>query len=56
MYRDEVADLYLDPSEVSEEYIKKTEMLLISGTALAKSPSREATLKAIALAEKITSK
>lgn len=52
MYRDEVADLYLDPSEVSEEYIKKTKMLLISGTALAKSPSREATLKAIALAEK----
>lgn len=52
MYRDEVADLYLDPSEVSEEYIKQAKMLLVSGTALAKSPSREAVLKAIKLAKK----
>lgn len=52
MYRDEVADLYLDPSEVSEEYIKRAKMLLVSGTALAKSPSREAVLKAIKLAKK----
>lgn len=52
MYRDEVADLYLDPSEVSEDYIKKAKVLLVSGTALAKSPSREAVLKAIHLAKK----
>lgn len=52
MYRDEVADLYLDPSEVSEDYIKRAKMLLVSGTALAKSPSREAVLKAIKLAKK----
>ncbi|MFJ7724637.1 5-dehydro-2-deoxygluconokinase [Neobacillus sp. NPDC097160] len=52
MYRDEVADLYLHPSEVSEEYIKKAKVLLVSGTALAKSPSREAVLKAIHLAKK----
>lgn len=52
MYRDEVADLYLHPSEVSEDYIKKAKVLLISGTALAKSPSREAVLKAIQLAKK----
>ena len=52
MYRDEVADLYLEPSEVSEEYIKQAKMLLVSGTALAKSPSREAVLKAIKLAKK----
>lgn len=52
MYRDEVADLYLEPSEVSEEYIKRAKMLLVSGTALAKSPSREAVLKAIKLAKK----
>lgn len=52
MYRDEVADLYLDPSEVSEEYIKKAKILLVSGTALAKSPSREAVLKAVQLAKK----
>lgn len=52
MYRDEVADLYLNPYEVSEEYIKKSKVLLISGTALAKSPSREAVLKAVHLAKK----
>lgn len=52
MYRDEVADLYLDPSEVDEEYIKKAKILLVSGTALAKSPSREAVLKAVQLAKK----
>jgi 5-dehydro-2-deoxygluconokinase len=52
MYRDEVADLYLHSSEVSEEYIKKAKILLVSGTALAKSPSREAVLKAIHLAKK----
>lgn len=52
MYRDEVADLYLQPSEVDENYIKKAKVLLVSGTALAKSPSREAILKAIQLAKK----
>ena len=52
MYRDEVADLYLQPSEVDEDYIKKAKVLLVSGTALAKSPSREAVLKAIHLAKK----
>ncbi|MDA7025174.1 5-dehydro-2-deoxygluconokinase [Bacillus sp. CLL-7-23] len=51
MYRDDVADLYLDPSEVNEDYIAKTKILLVSGTALAKSPSREAVLKAIQLAK-----
>lgn len=51
MYRDNVADLFLTPSEVSEEYIKHTKILLISGTALAQSPSREAILKSISLAK-----
>ncbi len=37
MYRDDVADLYLEPSEVSEDYIANAKMLLVSGTALAKS-------------------
>ena len=36
MYRDNVADLNLDPTEVSEDYIKQSKVLLISGTALAK--------------------
>src|SRR5579875_688575 len=52
MYRDEAADLYLEPSEVSEDYIKNSKILLVSGTALAKSPSREAVLKAVQLAKK----
>jgi 5-dehydro-2-deoxygluconokinase len=52
MYRDEVADLYLQPSEVNELYIKKAKVLLVSGTALAKSPSREAVLQAVQLAKK----
>nr|WP_295975271.1 5-dehydro-2-deoxygluconokinase [uncultured Bacillus sp.] len=52
MYREEVADLYLTASEVSEDYIKKAKILLVSGTALAKSPSREAVLKAIHIAKK----
>ncbi|SDH76463.1 5-dehydro-2-deoxygluconokinase [Alteribacillus persepolensis] len=52
MYREEAADLYLEPAEVHEDYIKRTKLLLISGTALAQSPSREAALKAVHLAKK----
>ena len=52
MYRDGVADLMLEPEDVDEEYIKRTKALLISGTALAASPSREAALKALMLAKK----
>jgi 5-dehydro-2-deoxygluconokinase len=42
----------LTPSEVNEDYIKKSKILLVSGTALSKSPSREAMLKAVSLAKK----
>ena len=52
MYRDGIADLSLDPSDVDEEYIASAKALLISGTALAQSPSREACLKAMQFAEK----
>lgn len=52
MYREAVADLYLAPEHVNELYIENSEYLLISGTALAQSPSREAVLKALALAKK----
>lgn len=52
MYRDGVADLMLAPEDIDEEYIKKAKGLLISGTALAASPSREAALKAVMLAKK----
>src|SRR5699024_6693604 len=51
MYREEVADLYLRPQDVSEDYIKNAENLLISGTALAKSPSREAIIKSLQIAK-----
>lgn len=51
MYRDDVADLYLSPDEVNGDYIAKARILLVSGTALAQSPSREAVLKAIELAK-----
>lgn len=51
MYRDEVADLYLRPSEVDPEYIRSAKALLVSGTALSRSPSREAVLKAVGIAK-----
>jgi len=52
MYRDHVADLLLHPSEIDEGYIASAKSLLISGTALAQSPSREAVIKALALAKR----
>lgn len=52
MYRDGIADLMLSPDDVDEEYVASAKALLISGTALAQSPSREACLKAMQLAEK----
>lgn len=52
MYRDGIADLMLNPDDVDEEYVASAKALLISGTALAQSPSREACLKAMQLAEK----
>lgn len=52
MYRDNAADLMLEAREVSEELIAQAQILLISGTALAKSPSREAVFQALNYAEK----
>lgn len=52
MYRNCIADLQLCPADIDEEYIKNTKALLISGTSLAASPSREAALKAVMLAKK----
>lgn len=52
MYRDNAADLKLEPSDVSEDYIRQARALLISGTALAASPSREAVLVALEYARK----
>lgn len=52
MYRDNVADLLLHPSEVNEKVISDAKALLISGTALASSPSREAVFLALDYAVK----
>ena len=52
MYRNEAADLKLDVADIDEDYLKQAKALLISGTALAESPSREAALKAVALAKR----
>ncbi|MBQ7151162.1 MAG: 5-dehydro-2-deoxygluconokinase [Synergistaceae bacterium] len=52
MYRNMAADLQLSVEDIDEEYIKKAKAILISGTALAESPSREAALKAVLLAKK----
>lgn len=52
MYRDNVADLRLEPGDVREDYIASARSLLVSGTALAASPSREAVFRALAFARK----
>ena len=56
MYRNKIADLQLNVSEISEEYIRNSKAILISGTALAESPSREAAIKAAMLARKNNTK
>lgn len=52
MYRNGVADLQIAPEDVAEDYIKRSKILLVSGTALAASPSREACFMAIKYAKK----
>lgn len=52
MYRNDAADLKLDVADIDESYLQKAKALLISGTALAESPSREAALKAVMLAKR----
>ena len=52
MYRNVAADLKLECEDIDEEYIKEGAAVLISGVALAESPSREAALKATLLAKK----
>lgn len=56
MYRDGIADLMLHPDDVDEGYIASAKAILISGTALSQSPSREACLKAMYLAKKTDTK
>ncbi len=52
MYRSEAVDLHLNMEEIKEEYIKNAKALVVSGTALAASPSREAVFLALKYANK----
>lgn len=52
MYRNCIADLQLHVDDIDEEYIKSAKAILISGTSLAQSPSREAAMKAVLLAKR----
>lgn len=52
MYRNEASDLKLSTEDINEDYVKNSKIVLISGTALAESPSREAVLKVLMLANK----
>lgn len=52
MYRDHVADLCLHVDDIDARYLSAAKILLISGTSLSQSPSREAALKALTLAKK----
>lgn len=47
IYRNNAADLALKPQHIDESYIASAKVLLVSGTALCASPSREATLVAM---------
>lgn len=51
-YRENVADLYLSCEEIDEDYICSAKAILISGTAFARSPSREAAFVAMEYARK----
>ena len=52
MYRNRIADLQLHVDDIDEQYIRNAKAVLIPGTALAESPSREAALKTVMLARK----
>lgn len=52
LHRDNVADLNLSVNDIDEAYIRDTKLLVVSGTALSKSPSREAVFAALWYAEK----
>jgi len=56
MYRNTPADLQLSVEDIDEAYIKDTKAVLISGTALSASPSREAAIKAVMLAKRYKTK
>ncbi|MBQ4062339.1 MAG: 5-dehydro-2-deoxygluconokinase [Christensenellaceae bacterium] len=57
MYRnDDVADMKLDPDDIDEAYIASAKLMVMSGTALSASPSREAAIKCLMLAKNVGTK
>ncbi len=52
LYRENTADLLLEPSDISEDYVKRSAAVLLSGTAFSVSPSREAMLTLMNYAKK----
>ncbi len=52
LYRNNAADLLVNPTDIDAEYIRSTAMLLLSGTALSESPSRDAAMLAVGIARK----
>ncbi len=53
MYRDaNTADLLITPEDIDEEYLAEARCLVVSGTALSASPSRDAVFRALELAQK----
>ena len=53
LYRDRItADMLLEPEEIDEGYVASSHSVIISGTALAAAPSRDACFKILELAKK----
>ena len=50
-YRERPSDLELTPSDIKESYILSSKGILLSGTALSRTPSREASFKALDIAK-----
>ncbi|MBR9786996.1 MAG: 5-dehydro-2-deoxygluconokinase [Vibrionaceae bacterium] len=47
IYRNKASDLTIKPEDISPEYIASAKVLVVTGTALSESPSREATILAM---------
>lgn len=52
IYRNKASDLTLTTEQIDENYIASSKILVVTGTALSESPSREATLLAMQYARK----
>lgn len=56
IYRNNASDLTLAPEDIDQNYLATAKVLVVTGTALAQSPSREATLLAMECARKANTK